>query len=148
MVRGSLPIAAVLASLAFSGPALADDPPPQTAPSATTTPHAKVPLDVTIDKSKVDLSAHHLELKASRDLARVTIKVVGDSGAVLADDSKDLGPQPAGTTLVVAWTPSSDETVARIEVFAYDVDGYYKGFALTPWSVVIPHEEVNFKTDS
>jgi outer membrane protein OmpA-like peptidoglycan-associated protein len=45
-------------------------------------------------------------------------------------------------------SPSSDETVARIEVFAYDVDGYYKGFALTPWSVVIPHEEVNFKTDS
>ncbi len=101
-----------------------------------------------IDKAKVDLTGHHLELKASRDLVRVTIKVVGDSGGVLADESRDLGPHPAGTPLVVTWSPSSDETVARIEVFAYDVDGYYKGYALTPWSVAVPHEEVNFKTDS
>jgi outer membrane protein OmpA-like peptidoglycan-associated protein len=122
-----------------------DAPAPQpTAVGSTKLP----PLDVTIDKSKVDLAAHHLELKASRDLAKVTIKVVGDSGAVLSDDSKDLPPHRAGVPLVVSWTPSTDEAAARIEVFVYDTEGYYKGFALTPWSVAIPHEEVNFKTDS
>jgi outer membrane protein OmpA-like peptidoglycan-associated protein len=107
-----------------------------------------VPLDLVIDKSKVDLAEHHLELRASRDLERVTIKVIGDSGAVLADDSRDLAPQPAGKPLVVGWSPSSDEPVARIEVFAYDVDGYYKGIAITPWTVFIPHEEVAFQFDS
>jgi outer membrane protein OmpA-like peptidoglycan-associated protein len=101
-----------------------------------------------IDKAKVDLNEHHLEVKASRDLAKVTIKVVGDSGAVLADDARELSAHPAGTPLVVSWSPSSDEPVARIEVFVYDTDGYYKGIAITPWSVSIPHEEVNFKTDS
>jgi outer membrane protein OmpA-like peptidoglycan-associated protein len=147
---GSLPVGIVVGlalgaalSLALAQPARGQD-----APAPTSSPPAKVPLDVVIDRAKVDLAAHHLELKASRDLAKVTIKVVGDSGAVLADDSRDLDHHPAGTPLAVSWTPSSDEAVARIEVFAYDVDGYYKGLALTPWSVAIPHEEVNFKTDS
>jgi outer membrane protein OmpA-like peptidoglycan-associated protein len=48
----------------------------------------------------------------------------------------------------VSWTPIREEAVARIEVFVYDTAGYYKGVALTPWSVAVPHEEVNFKTDS
>jgi outer membrane protein OmpA-like peptidoglycan-associated protein len=109
---------------------------------------ARSALQVVIDKSKVDLQDHHLELKASRDLAKVTIRVVGDSGAVLADEARELAPHPAGAPLVVRWTPSTDEPVIRIEVFAYDMDGYYAGIAITPWSITIPHEEVNFKTDS
>ncbi len=121
---------------------------PPTAPAPSPGPRTRFPLDLVIDKSKVDLVEHHLELRASRDLARVTIKVTGDSGAVLADDSRDLPPQPAGKPLVVGWSPSSDETAARIEVFVYDVEGYYKGVALTPWTVAIPHEEVNFPFDS
>jgi outer membrane protein OmpA-like peptidoglycan-associated protein len=103
---------------------------------------------MTIDKSKVDLTEHHLELRASRPLARVTLKVTGDSGSVLADVERELASYPSGKPLVVEWNPSSDEPVVRIEVFAYDMDGYYKGIALTPWSVSVPHEEVNFKTDS
>jgi outer membrane protein OmpA-like peptidoglycan-associated protein len=109
---------------------------------------AKSPLRVEVDKSKVDLKEHHLELRASRDLTKVTIKVTGDSGAVLDSQSIDLGPQPAGKPLVVSWSPINSEPVVRIEVFAYDADGYYRGIAITPWSVSIPHEEVNFQTDS
>jgi outer membrane protein OmpA-like peptidoglycan-associated protein len=108
----------------------------------------KAPLQVTVDKSKVDLVEHHLELKASRALARVTLKVTGDSGAMIADVDRELALYPAGKPLVVDWQPSSDETVERIEVFAYDGEGYYKGIAITPWSVFVPHEEVNFRTDS
>ena len=126
--------------LALARESRAQDSPPDS--------HAKSPLLMEIDKSKVDLKENHLELKASRALLRVTIKVTGDSGSILADDSLDLPPQPAGVPLVVRWTPSSDEPVARIEVFAYDTEGYYKGIAIVPWSIAIPHEEVNFKTDS
>jgi len=101
-------------------------------------------LDVWVDKSKVDLEAHRVEIKASRN----TIKVTGDSGAVLAEDARELLAHPANTPLVVEWSPSSPETVARIEIFVWDAYGFYKGFALTPWNVAIPHEEVSFATDS
>src|SRR5215468_8297094 len=48
----------------------------------------------------------------------------------------------------MSWTPSSDEEVGRIEVWGYDTEGFYVGVALTPWSANVPHEEVNFETDS
>jgi outer membrane protein OmpA-like peptidoglycan-associated protein len=128
--------------------AFADPPATPTATQDPASSHARVPLDLTIDKSKVDLREHHLELRASRDLVKVTVHVVGESGTVLSDEERALTSHPAGTPLVVQWTPSSDEGVVRIEVFVYSVDGYYKGVALTPWSVTIPHEEVNFKHDS
>ena len=38
--------------------------------------------------------------------------------------------------------------MARIDLRAYDADGLWVGLALIPWSLYIPHEEVNFATDS
>jgi len=103
---------------------------------------------MTVDKSKVDLHAHHLEVVATNPLVKVTTKVIGDSGAVLADESRTLENHPAGVPLLVQWTPSGDESAARIEVTGYDANGSYWTTTLTPWSVSIPHEEVNFKTAS
>jgi len=106
------------------------------------------PLQVQVDKSKVDLKAHRLELVMSRQASKVTIKVQGDSGAILADESHDFSGRAPGVPLVVCWSPSSDEPVAKIEVFGWDAYGYYAGVAIVPWSVAIPHEEVNFRTNS
>jgi outer membrane protein OmpA-like peptidoglycan-associated protein len=117
-------------------------------PAPVEPPPPRSSLDVAIDKSKVDLAAHRLEVKMNHVAARVTIKVFGDSGAVLAEDEQDFTGRAPLTPLVVTWSPSSDEAVAKIEVFAYDKDGFYKGIAIVPWSVSIPHEEVNFKHDS
>jgi outer membrane protein OmpA-like peptidoglycan-associated protein len=110
--------------------------------------HTRAPLRVDVDKAKVDLQGHHLELVASRPLAKVSIKVTGDSGTVLDAQSQDLGPLAAGTSLVVRWSPLNDEPILKIEVVATDTDGYWRTITLTPWSITIPHEEVNFRTDS
>src|SRR5258706_10035661 len=99
-------------------------------------------LKVTVDRSKVDLKQHRLEVKLSRTAKSVHIKVQGESGSILADEDHDFSGKSAGTPLIVAWSPSSDEAVARIEVFGYDTDGYYAGVAIVPWSVNIPHQEV------
>ncbi len=66
----------------------------------------------------------------------------------MADQEVDFEGRAPGSPLVVTWSPSGDAPVARIEVFAYDSNGAYKGIAIVPWSVSIPHEEVNFRTDS
>jgi outer membrane protein OmpA-like peptidoglycan-associated protein len=105
-------------------------------------------LDLLIDKSKVDLKEHRLEVKMNHVASKVTVKVYDESNAVIADEAHDFAGRAAGTTLVVTWSPSTDAAVGRIEVFAYDDDGAYKGVAIVPWSVSIPHEEVNFRRDS
>lgn len=106
------------------------------------------PLKVLIDKSKVDLDGHRLELKMSRKAGLVQIKVYGDSGELIADEEHDFAGRPAGAALTVTWSPKRGEAVAKIEVFAHDAFGYYSGVRIVPWSLSIPHEEVNFETNS
>jgi outer membrane protein OmpA-like peptidoglycan-associated protein len=105
-------------------------------------------LDVQIDRSHVDLEGHQLEVKLSRAAEKVKIKVIGESGVVLFEQEQNFAGTAAGAPLTVKWTPSSPEPVARIEVWGYDVEGYYAGVQIVPWSVSIPHEEVTFETAS
>ena len=101
-----------------------------------------------VDKSKVDLKQHRLEVKMSHPAGKVKIEVYAESEAVIADEEQDFTGRPAGAPLIVTWTPTSDAAVARIEVHAYDAQGSWVGVEIAPWFVPIPHEDVNFKTGS
>ena len=116
-----------------------------TGPAAIAAPP---PLKVQVDKSKVDLKQHRLEVKMSHPAGKVKIEVYAESEAVLADEEQDFTGRPAGAPLIVTWTPTSDAPVARIEVHAYDAQGSWVGVEIAPWFVPIPHEDVNFKTGS
>lgn len=103
---------------------------------------------VQIDKSKIDLANHRLELLMSMPPAEVEIKVLAESGEVLADERHDFTGHLAGAPLTVTWTPSSAAPAARIELRAHDTLGGFAGVAIFSWSISIPHEEVVFQTDS
>jgi outer membrane protein OmpA-like peptidoglycan-associated protein len=123
-------------------------PPLLSPPGAEPLDGAKPKLAITVDRSKVDLPGHKLEVTLNRACDKVRIKVVGNSGAVLAEVEKSFAGAAAGTALAMSWTPSSQEEVGQIEVWGYDTEGFYVGVAITPWSATVPHEEVNFETDS
>ena len=96
----------------------------------------------------MDLAGHKLEVKLSHPCEKVRLKVLGQSGAVLAEVEKAFNGAPAGTVLEVSWAPSSEEAVGRIEVWGHDTGGFFSGVAITPWNADVPHDEVNFETDS
>lgn len=106
------------------------------------------PLKMLVDKSTVELDQHRLVVKLSRDPSSIDIKVLDESGGIIAEDSVNVSGHKAGEALVVTWTPQSDAAPARIELVAHDVDDFFTGVALVPWSVRIPHDEVNFAHDS
>ncbi|HEY5448921.1 MAG TPA: hypothetical protein VIQ54_09230, partial [Polyangia bacterium] len=54
-------------------------------------------LKVQVDKTKVDMKAHRLEVKMSRPAGKVKITVYGESNAVLADDEQDFTGRAGGT---------------------------------------------------
>jgi len=116
--------------------------------AGTRTRKATAAPQIQIDKSKVDLANHRLEMRMSLPPAEVEIKVLSEAGEELADERHDFTGQPAGSPLIVTWTPSSAATAARIEIQAHDVAGGFAGVAIFSWSISIPHEEVVFKTDS
>lgn len=107
-------------------------------------------LKLDIDKARVDLAAHRLELRLSRPPGKVVVRVFGDTGkAALSETEHDLAGHAAGETMTITWPPpAAADNVARIDVRAVDIDGFFADVSLYPWSVYIPHEEVAFATDS
>jgi outer membrane protein OmpA-like peptidoglycan-associated protein len=136
-------------ALPFLAPAVARGDVAATTPPAADAAQTKRPgLQVSIDRSKVDLAGHKLEVKLSRPADKVRLKVFGQSGAVLAEVEKSFNGAAPGTVLEASWTPSSEEAVGKIEVWGYDTDGYFSGVAITPWNMSVAHEELNFESDS
>ena len=104
----------VIAALLFAVPAFADD------GGAAGSEEKLPPLKVTVDRDKVDLDAHRLELSMSREAKSVKIRVLAEDGSELAEQEHDFSGKPAGATLVVTWQPKSDDAVARIEPASLD----------------------------
>jgi outer membrane protein OmpA-like peptidoglycan-associated protein len=105
-------------------------------------------LKIQVDKSRVDLVNRKLELRMNHPAGHVQLKVYGTSGdSPLIETDQSFGGHPPNDLLTVSWPPPEAE-VGRIEIRAYDADGFFVGVAIVPWSVLIPHEEVNFATDS
>jgi outer membrane protein OmpA-like peptidoglycan-associated protein len=105
------------------------------------------PLELRLDPADVDLERGQLECTLSRPAAKLTVKVLGLDGAILAEVEQGFDAAQAGSPLVIRWDPPR-QAVARIELFGHDTSGYYKGIAITPWSFEVPHEDVVFRTDS
>lgn len=138
-----IPVLSLVALAAFATPAV-----PAWADGKSQNEPQRPALKVLIDRAKVDLVGHTLEVKLSRAAAKVTLKVFGESGATLAEVEKAFNGAAAGSPLTLSWTPSSDETVTKIEVWGYDTEGYYAGVAIIPWKASVPHQEVSFPTGS
>jgi len=135
------------AALLAAGLALGAAPPSARAEEPASALAKLPPLQVQIDLADVDLAGGELTLRMSRPAARVTLKALSLSGSVLPQVEQQFVAAPAGSPLVIHWSPPQ-ESVARIEVYGYDVHDYFKGVAITPWSFEIPHEDVVFETDS
>jgi outer membrane protein OmpA-like peptidoglycan-associated protein len=106
------------------------------------------PLEVKIDKAKVDLDQRKLEVRMNQPASRVVLKVYDESGFELYEGTQSFEGRRAGQALVVRWKVDGEEPVGRIEVFAYDKWDRFQGIAIVPWSFSVPHEEVEFENNS
>jgi outer membrane protein OmpA-like peptidoglycan-associated protein len=107
-------------------------------------------LTVIVDKTKVDLSAGRMPIQVNSPDGKVALRISGASGGepLLEHEQEFTGHDPA-TPLFVTWKPLPKGTeVGRVDVKVTDASGAFKSFAYSPWLINIPHEEVNFATDS
>ena len=105
------------------------------------------PLDVVIPREKVDLAGGSLVFTINHPAGKAEITVRDENAQIIAEDSAFYEGEPAGTPLVIRWD-APDKKPARIDVKAYDKWEFFAGTMIIPWRAEIPHEEVNFRTDS
>lgn len=115
--------------------------------------HAKKPrprdnvFRVEVDKSHA-LNDHRFEIRMSRPPGKVLLTVKTEEGAIIDDSVHDFTGKPAGVPLTVSWQQSADQAIGSIQLRMSDVDEHYIDQEYSAWYVPIPHEEVNFRTDS
>lgn len=105
-----------------------------------------------VDKLKLELAAEDVNLEKRTLSFRInnpaksaTLEVYGKSGAKLAAVAKNLAGTPGGTAIAMSWTDPGEE-VLYIELKVTDVAGFWKGMRLSPFTVNIPHEELEFES--
>ena len=103
-------------------------------------------LQMQVNRSKVDLERHRLEVTLNRPVSRIELKVLGENKEVLAEETFRPKESP-GEPILLRWSQSSNAAIARIELYGHDTEDNWVGVAIVPWSVKIPHEEVHFDTD-
>lgn len=103
-------------------------------------------LKVEVKPEDVDLSKKTVGLTASRELDKVEISVMSDTGTPLGTTESKVLREGDGK-YVAAWKQGKG-TVLRISIKAIDANGFFGGVDLFPWKVDIPHEEVNFRSGS
>jgi outer membrane protein OmpA-like peptidoglycan-associated protein len=104
-------------------------------------------LKVEIDKSHA-LDEHRMVVRMSRPAGKVEIVVRDELGEIVANQEHDFSGRPARAPLVVTWEQASDQPVSSIRLKMSDRDGNFIEQEYSAWFVPIPHDEVNFRTDS
>ncbi len=102
-------------------------------------------LKVTYARDHLDLEAHRLDVRLSRPAARAELAVIADDGQVIGGGLTTFHGEPAGSWLRIGWTPTRAANVLRLELRATSSDGLTTTVRLTPWTVGVPHDEVNFE---
>ncbi len=105
-------------------------------------------VHVSYDAEHLDLDKHVLQFKPSRAVSEATLTVIDDAGNDLGDAHVEYDKLPANGWLAIAWTPSSDAPVMKLELEVKTADGAGTRVELIPWSATIDHDDVEFRTDS
>lgn len=104
------------------------------------------PIKMLLSRDKIDLDHRKLVFQLNHPADRAELVIRGKGGAVLQRVEESFGEAAPGSPLEVSWEATKGEIV-RMELKAFDSDGYWVGTAITPWAIEIPHEEVVFERD-
>lgn len=101
------------------------------------------PLELKLLREGTSLGDRKVSLSANTYVERAEVLVEGEAGVIESGEIslKDVKP---GKGFPVTWSGSGE--VKRIEIKVHDQAGFWQKIELIPFSVDIPHEEVEFDT--
>ena len=111
-------------------------------------PRWPAPLELRLDPARFDAKAHTLIVTFNRDADRGSVETFGEGGQRLGlVENQELGGAKAGEPLTLAFEDEGQPAL-KLHVAVYDPNGLFAGLDLFPWSMKVPHAEVNFASGS
>ena len=86
-----------------------------------------------------------VEITSEHDTAKIDVEVYGEGGDLLASQGFAQDNVKAGTPMRVEWLPKKDGLVLRLHVVVHDTAGAFQSSDAFPYTISIPHEEVEFE---
>ncbi|MBI3071838.1 MAG: OmpA family protein [Deltaproteobacteria bacterium] len=108
---------------------------------------AQPPLRVQILRSELDLEKRRLVFTQSRPAAKTELLVWAKSGGDPVQKKEIEWKGDPLTKLEIIWD-ALDGELGRLAVKTYDADGFWAGVEVEPFTVEIPHDEVEFESGS
>lgn len=102
-------------------------------------------VKVSLNKPRSSVDERRIVLLANAQVERAEYEVIGERG-VIDQGEHDLSGVPAGEELQITWRGKGDQAVEKINIKIFDPAGYWTSVELVPFTVDIPHEEVEFDT--
>jgi outer membrane protein OmpA-like peptidoglycan-associated protein len=100
-------------------------------------------LALTVKPEDVDLDARKMTVHINNPAQKAELFIYGKDKKVLLKKTVDFNGAKAGSDLDVRWNdPKGD--ILYMDLKVYDVAGFWKGVRLTPFSISIPHDDVEF----
>jgi len=100
-------------------------------------------LDMTWED--VDLDHRVVHCRASHEVEKIAIVLEDERGDVITREERVLDPPVAGgEPLTIAW-PEASRAPSRLKLQVYDPDGVWASMDITPFTIQVPHDEVQFE---
>ena len=100
-------------------------------------------LKVDISAEDIDLDARTLKCRINNPAKKLALEIFGEGGKRLDTVEEHFDAEAPGTNLELSWTdPGEDILFMTLRVT--DIAGFYSGVKITPFSISIPHDEVEF----
>jgi outer membrane protein OmpA-like peptidoglycan-associated protein len=94
----------------------------------------------------LDAQAHTVKVTFNREADHGVVEAYGENGKLLARTQTALSGAAAGETLTLGYEAAAPPIKLQVNVF--DATGLFGGVALYPWSLRIPHQEIDFPSGS
>jgi outer membrane protein OmpA-like peptidoglycan-associated protein len=96
----------------------------------------------------LDATGHTVKVTFNRDADHGVVQAFGEGGRLLSKTETALSGAPSGDLLTLAYQAPQGTTPIKLQIDVFDAAGLYGGVALYPWSLRIPHQEVEFPSGS
>ncbi|MFT5433766.1 MAG: outer membrane protein OmpA-like peptidoglycan-associated protein [Myxococcota bacterium] len=108
----------------------------------STTVYPKLAMRLT--RADVNLAERQLIVRLNQPASKVDLKVTGDNGEVIHEETTEFTTDEPGAELLVGWDQPAGVAVLKLEVRAWSSFGFWAGTEITPFEIDIPHEDVEF----